>query len=130
MILVAACVDRVTSVDPEAVDVEFIAEVAFGLPFSDLTMSAGVGLVEVTGTIGTPKGGYELRAEFGRSGQTYEVTVVATDVSPGITVPIPYRYQVTLRGLPAGTYEMRVVHALEDATPTRTVMLERTLEVQ
>ncbi len=130
MILVVACVELVTSVDAESVDVEFVAENAFGSPLSDVTMSAGAGLVEVTGTITTPQGGYELRAEFGQSEQTYEVTVVATEVSGGITVPIPYRYQVTLRGLPAGTYEMRVVHAFEDATQSRTVVLERRLEVQ
>ncbi len=130
VILMAACVDRVTSVDPESVDVEFVTEIAFGSPVSDVTMSAGVGLVEVTGTLTTPQGGYELRAEFGQSGRTYEVTVVATEVSGGITIPIPYRYQVTLRGLLAGTYEMRVVHAFESATQSRTVVLQRTLEVQ
>ena len=73
--------------------------------------TGGTGTVAVRGTITTPNPCFKLAGAAAREGSTLTLTVTA---SPGAEVCVQsigtLGYDATLRGVPAGSYTLRVVH--------------------
>ena len=69
------------------------------------------GAVKVTGALSTPTPCYTLSGEVRRDGQIVTLTVEAR-ATDGMCVQSigAFAYDATLRGLPAGTYTLRVIH--------------------
>ncbi len=73
--------------------------------------TGGTGTVAVRGTISTPNPCYALSGTAAREGSTLTLTVSArSNAEVCIQVIGTLGYDATLRGVPAGSYTLRVVH--------------------
>ena len=115
LVLTALACGDVTSpvIDPASVDLEFTYRV---VPFSDpagIAVDGGNGSLAVRGSFFTGSAGFALRVEFLRRDKGYELAIIA-DALGGLSIPVHYRYEAILRGLPAGRYALLVMHRNPD----------------
>jgi hypothetical protein len=74
--------------------------------------TGGQGRIAVEGSITTPTPCYTLAGRARRDGRTVTLTVAAERKEGGcIQMIAGFRYDAAVRGLPAGTYTLRVQHA-------------------
>jgi len=73
--------------------------------------TGGTGTVAVRGTISTPNPCYALSGTAAREGNTLTLTVIARSTAEVCIQSIgTLAFDATLRGVPAGSYTVRVVH--------------------
>jgi hypothetical protein len=99
-------------VDPANIRVDFIVTGVAYTDRWDWSASAAMGAIIVRGSFVTAQAGYTLTPELSRRmNGVYVLTITGDLTDLGITVPIHYRYEAVLSGLPAGVYRLEVRHA-------------------
>lgn len=89
------------------------------------------GRVDVSGALPTPTPCYDLTGEARREGAVVTLTVQARAREGGcIQVIAGFAYDASLRGLPAGRYTLRVVHAYAGTGWDTRQVLEQPIDVR
>ena len=122
----AACAEPVA---PTAAPVDFAYPLQRLQTEPAFVVTENDGEVSVRGYLRTPCLGYDARVEAERSGSTLKVRIVA--INPGIcaTAIGTYGYQATLRGVPAGEYQLRVEHVYPQTGWPTTVPVDTQVRV-
>lgn len=93
--------------------------------------TGGEGRIAVQGALPTPTPCYTLSGEARREGETITLTVQARANEGGcIQMIAGFAYDATVRGVPAGRYTLRVVHAYAGTGWDTQQVLEQPLEVR
>ena len=93
--------------------------------------SADSGRVAVEGAVTTPTPCYDLVGAASRDGRTVTLTIEARRKEGGcIQMIAAFSYQAAVRGLPAGSYALRVLHAYPDVGWEGKTALETEIEVR
>jgi hypothetical protein len=103
------------SVDPASVPVDFVFQLRGSDSGGDenvTTVEADSQDISITATISTGDHGYWLHPTLSYLEGGLELRVTA-ESEGGISIPALYEYRAVLRGVPAGEYELRVIHDVE-----------------
>lgn len=117
--------------DPQ-LTVEITARQLSSTPDEDSARaSADSGRVAVEGSVTTPTPCYDLVGDASREGSTVTLTVEARRKEGGcIQMIAAFGYDATIRGLPAGSYTLRVLHAYPGAGWEGQTALETEIRVR
>jgi len=112
--------------------VEITARQLSSTPDEDYARAvADSGRVAVEGAVTTPTPCYDLVGEASREGRTVTLTVEARRKEGGcIQMIAAFGYRATVRGLPAGSYTLRVLHAYPGIGWEGKTALETEIEVR
>ena len=97
-------------------------------PIPDLQAGGGVGQVSIRGALSTPDPCYDLEAYGEQSGAEIHFTINAVQ-RPGacIAVVATFAYEGVLRGVPPGSYQVRIAHSVNGHS---TQVLDTTVSVR
>lgn len=128
----AACAD---STSPGDDAIRFVVDERIGATPSSVsgggyaTAAAGQGVIVVLGRIAVPSSCHMLSAQVQRTGMDFVATIKAS--IPLVTCPasaVTRDYSLRIAELSAGTYRIRVLHAVEGESTAP--MLDREVQVQ
>ncbi len=112
-ILLGNAMPSTSGSDSQQLTVEITARQLSSTPDED-SARAGVedGRIAVEGAVTTPTPCYDLAGAASREGRTVTLTVEARRKEGGcIQMIAAFGYRAAIRGLPAGSYTLRVLHA-------------------
>lgn len=112
----SSCAQVTTAPTMEDLRLEFAAEKVQGFVESpEIIVTGGDQKITIQGGLWTPCGGYTLDAEA-TDGSTITLRVIANANSPNRAcrrVVESFAYDARVRGLPSGTYQVRVLHVFK-----------------